>query len=531
MGCFYWSLQLAWLLFLLWLAIQVIRIVVPLGAVYGAFIALRNYFVALAENVRRFGGPGAAASTSTEAEPAQRSYFFGKGYRDLLTTIHASWTKNLESFRKELSAGSATWGKGYLGKAFALLRWAAGISVLLFGTVAFLVFSVLHVTVLLTSFLLIYLGFTLLWLSEKAYLGIKGFFTVCPVCHEKMPLPEYLCPTCDAVHKRLIPSSYGILYRTCQCGTDLPTTSWAGRSKIRSRCPNPDCQHLLSAAHMEARKHFVAVYGGPAVGKSAFLTSAVAQLIDRGSELGVEPFFLDAKAGQDFERLRDQLERGRAPDKTRDTLPRAFNLELRRAGKDPRLLYLYDPAGELFATSGELGQQRYQSYTSGFVLLVDPFSLPEVRRRFRSELAAVEAHLAPSRLAVEDAVGRFFLNLEENFGLAKTGRLKTPVAVVINKVDALGLEAELAALEAGAAADAPSPLCTWLRQQGAGDWVHQLEARCARLRWFRCSSLGRMPDGSSRPFAGRGVLEPLIWILGEGDAFFRPRATSNGRKP
>lgn len=471
-------------------------------------------------------------SSGKFAEPALRSYFFGKGYRDLVATISNSWSKNLASAQHEFQAGGKAWPEHLFAKGWAILRFSAGISIIVFGTVFFLAFSVLHVTLLAVFFLLVYSAFTLLYLAESTYVAIKGFFTVCPECHAKMPLPHYLCPRCGEAHQRLIPSSYGILRRTCRCGERLPTTFWGGRGKIPARCPNPDCHHLLSDAVAESKKHFVPIFGGPQVGKSALLSAAISELIDQAQHRGFASFFLHDKAAKDFERVQEQLARGRVPDKTRDPLPRAFNLELRKPGEDRRLLYLYDPAGELFTSDEHLVAQSYQAYLSGVIFLVDPFSLPELKRRYRAELVDLGQTLSPSRLASEDAVGRFLLGLEQYFGLTKTGQIKKPVAVVINKIDAFGLESLVgeAAIEnairtAGAAGRKEAVQNEVLRQHliqwGAGDLVHQLEARCPLLRYFACSSLGRMPDDSQRPFDGRGVLPPLTWILGKGDPVLR----------
>ncbi|MCB1037558.1 MAG: transposase, partial [Acidobacteria bacterium] len=231
-------------------------------------------------------------STEKLPEPAVRSYFFGKGYRDLAATIRASWEKNLASAAKEFKAAAGLFPEHWGAKGLGVLRGSAGVSILLFGTVCFLAFSLVHVALLLLLFLLVYLGFSVLYLAERLYIAVKGFFSVCPECHEKMPLAHYLCPRCGEVHRRLIPSSYGILRRTCLCGEKLPTTFWGGRGAIPARCPWSECQHLLSASIAESRKHFIPIYGGPAVGKSAFLVSGVSELIDQMPSRGFECFFL-----------------------------------------------------------------------------------------------------------------------------------------------------------------------------------------------------------------------------------------------
>lgn len=463
-------------------------------------------------------------------EPAIKSYFFGQGYTDLKNTITESWNRNLASARGELAAGGKLWPGTYWAKGGAILRWTAGVSVVLFGTAFFLAFSALHITVLMTFFLLIYLGFTLVYLTERGYLAWKKFSTVCPECHEKSALPEYFCRQCGEVHRRLIPSQYGILHHTCQCGEKLPATFFLKRGELQARCPNESCGHLLKAGHIESRKAFIPIFGGPSVGKSAYLFAAVQELATEGPRLGFNPFFVDSHSEKEFEQARQQLAQGRPPAKTLAALPRAFNLELQREGKDSRVLYLYDPAGEAFGETEGLVLHKYQGYLSGLIFLIDPFTIPAVQFDYQDRLSGVRDALKPSALPAEDALARIFISLEEHFGQSKTARLKLPVAVVINKVDAFDLEDRIGerALQARAAANPTADrnsLCDELiRNQlirwDQGDLVQQLDARCDRVRYFTCSSLGRMPDGSARAFEGRGVLAPLMWILGTADTAF-----------
>ena len=119
---------------------------------------------------------------------------------------------------------------------------------------------------------------------------------------------------------------------------------------------------------------------------------------------------------------------------------RAFNLQLQKSGQSPRVLYLYDPAGEAFNETEGMVLHRYQEYLSGLVFLIDPFTIPEVRAEYSDRLPAVENALSPSKLPVEDALSRILISLEENFGLARGAQLKVPLAVVLNKVDAFDLE-------------------------------------------------------------------------------------------
>ncbi len=463
-------------------------------------------------------------------EPAIKSYFFGKGYRDLKETITDSWRRNLASAKDHFSKVQT-----YLStdeKPWAIVWGTAGISVVLFGTAIFLLASAVHIVVLLTFFLLIYLGFTLVYLTERGYLTCRRFFTVCPHCHSKSGLPEYFCPGsgCGEIHRRLIPSSYGILYHTCNCGEKLPATFFLKRGELAARCS--DCEQLLDRMHVESRKAFVPMFGGPAVGKSAYLFSAVCEFIDeKVPELGFSAAFLEPGTEREFRRIRQGLARGQTPAKTQEKLPRALNLKLDRKQGSPWLLYLYDPAGEAFGETEGLVLHKFQEYLSGLIFLVDPFAIPAVVREYGDRLPAVKAALKPSELPIEDALSRILISLEENFGLKKTARVKVPMAVVINKIDAFDLERLIGKAAVAAHAGASSAPLDFdqarndlVRRQlilwDQGDFVQQLENRFARVRYFTCSSLGRMPDQSHRSFEPREVLEPLMWILESTDSAF-----------
>lgn len=465
---------------------------------------------------------------SSATEPAIKSYFFGKGYRDLGQTIANSWRRNLDSAKEHFDRAGKHMATDE--KHWAVVWGTAGISVVLFGSAIFLLASAVHIVVLVTFFLLIYLGFTLVYLTERGYLAGKRFFSVCPSCHSKSPLPEYFCPGCNAVHSRLIPSNYGILRHTCRCGHQLPATFFLKRGELTARCP--DCQQLLNRLHVESRKAFVPIFGGPAVGKSAYLFSAVQEFLDeKVPELGLTASFLDAATEGDFNRIREGLARGRTPQKTAAKLPRAINLRLERPGASPWVLYLYDPAGEAFDGREDLVEHKYQGYLSGLIFLIDPFSIPAVAAEYRDRLPAVESQLKPSRLPVEDVLSRIVINLEEHFELDKKARVRVPVAVVINKVDAFDLERRIGEtalagrLKASPAGTDPVAARDQLiREQlvawEMGDFVQQLENRFARVRYFTCSSLGRMPDETNRTFEPRQVLDPLMWILESTDRVF-----------
>lgn len=447
---------------------------------------------------------------SAQPEPAIRSYFFGKAYTDLRDTIVESWRRNLDSAREYWGEAEPGFSGELADKGKATLWAAAAVAVVLFGTLLFATLSLLHVVLLAVVFLLVYTGFTVVYLMERSYMLIRRFAAVCPACHHNLPLPEYLCPGCGAVHRRLVPSSYGILRRTCNCGEVLPATFFLSRGELPSRCP--ECEQPLERGNVESRKLFVPLVGGPAVGKTAFLYAAVGSLVDGDGRTGLVTEFFSSRDESAYARTRTAMQGGATPSKTTQTLPYAFTLRVTK-GRGERVLYLYDPAGEAYATTEGQVLHRYHGYLSGLVLLVDPFSIPSLRLDYADRIAGVEGELKPSELPTEDALSRVFIALEENHGMKPSERLRVPVAVVVNKVDAFDLEQDLTA-------GGEASVRRWLVLHGLGDVVQLLEERCQTVRYFACSALGRMPDVTGEPFQPRGVLEPLIWLLGEADPFF-----------
>lgn len=164
-------------------------------------------------------------------QPAKVSYFFGKGYTDLWNTIKESWSRNIHSAGDQFSLacekGCFTMGGG--------MNLIAAISIFTFGSAitAFTTFA--HIAVLFAFFAFIYIGFGLLWLIDRIYIMINKIKNACPNpdCQAPFLIPTYECPGCGEKHTNLVPSKYGILKRTCLCGTKLPTTFLNGRGQLK----------------------------------------------------------------------------------------------------------------------------------------------------------------------------------------------------------------------------------------------------------------------------------------------------------
>jgi hypothetical protein len=454
---------------------------------------------------------------SKSTEPAIESYFFGKGYRDLIAVIKESWESNLDSTKKFFSKIEKTseWWK----EALSFIFWGgAGISVIVFGTLVFVAVSLLHIVFISSFFLLIYILFTIVWIIERTYLFFHGFFSVCPHCHEKTLLPEYLCDNCGRIHKKLIPNSYGILFHQCECGQRLPATFFVNRGRLQARCPHKKCHHLLHREHVESRKILVPILGGPSAGKTAFMFAVVRKLVEeKAKTMGFETAFVDSNTESEYKIIVNQLCKGNVPTKTVASIPKAFNLELKKGGKTKFVLYIYDPAGEAFENTENLTAHQYYEYLTGMIMIVDPFSIPAVKRNYKNELLETGTNVNPSQLNLEDALNTVLLNLEESFGLSKTGKIKKPLAVVISKVDAFGLEKIIGETAITGENDRVKRKSNLIRKQLL-DWdeaglIQQIETRFKSVQYFSCSALGRIPDSTNKDFVPHHVFEPMSWLL------------------
>lgn len=461
---------------------------------------------------------------TTSVEPAIKSYFFGKGYRDLSAVISENWERNILSAKNFFSRidESGEWYSTALSVAF----WGgSAISVILFGTLVFALISILHIAILGVFFGVIYITFTCVWLFERILLLMRQLLVTCPHCHKRNHLPEYYCDNCGKVHSKLIPNSYGTFYHRCKCGNKLPSSFLVNRGRLQARCPNNQCHQLLHRDQFEANKICLPITGGPYAGKTAFMFAVVRQLIEqRAKQLGFDTEFLDSKNESDFNQVLDELKHGIVPGKTVATIPKAFNLALIKNGKTRWLLYIYDPSGETYESSTNIVGHYYKEYMDGMMLIVDPFSIPAVRREYEHELSRTWNSVNPSQLSAQDALNRILLNMEESYQLGKLEKIKKPLAVIISKIDAFNLEQEIGEQAVdkhlsinNLKKDRIDVRNALIREKlinwGETSLIQQLDMRFKNVCYFTTSALGRIPDGSHKDLKPSHVIEPFNWIL------------------
>lgn len=466
---------------------------------------------------------------NTNAQPAIRSYFFGKGFKDLFRTISSSRKMNQTSSNDYKRKSSQLIKEyGYFAGIFpAAAMIFAAISVVIFGTAWFLALSSVHIVILAVLFSLVYIFLFVILLAENVYMIKNRIFTACPFCHTKSSLPYYLCPNCKAVHTRLVPGSYGILKRTCECGQKLPTTFFNGRNKLEAKCPNPGCLKEIQAK--ETTPVCIPIVGGPSVGKTCFLFAATRCLIeDIAAKNSWNVRFLNERNEEMYNRLSRDFAQGIVPAKTVELNPTAFNFFVGSSRWSPeKAMYLYDAAGEAFDRSDELVKHKFYGYIHGLVFLIDPFSIPELAAEYDKELKLGAAGIKPSEMMLEDTFDTMMINIEKNHGIKHDQKINRPCAVVINKIDAFDLDNKIGSTAADdlvrqrpneikSVEIAVDILCReFLTDLGLANFLRKLDRKFKTNRFFTCSTLGHWEEGKAfRPY---GVSEPLTWLLGLAD--------------
>ena len=467
-----------------------------------------------------------------KVQPAIKSYFFDKGYRDMGNTIKGAWQRNFDSLHRYTDGIKAAPGSG--GKvivAFKVIMNIMGmISVLLFGSIITLAITLLNVVFLLIFMLFVYIGFTFIWAVDRIYLVRKKIFTACHECKEKSLIPTYVCPNCGEKHSNLTPGVYGILKRRCICGQRLPAAFFNGRRDLDAICPN--CEHALS--DKETVPICIPIVGGRSVGKTAFITAFSHDFIESVAPAkGWEIESYNATKDAIYSEIKQDYSTGstRMTDRPQDINKASsvsFSFFVKGAEFNPeRLVHVYDIAGEVFTDNNENEMQRQYEYCQGIVLVIDPFAIPSVLYRCESELAP-EDIAGVGKAEINGIVNSFLNKLREVTGLSENKMASVPLAVVISKIDSAGLFAELGqgAIKAMMASDpvkynnaqdVQDYLCRkFLKDNGMEAFLNNVNIKFKNNRFFACTAIGHTRDkGAYKP---KGIMQPMEWLFRNADS-------------
>jgi len=377
-------------------------------------------------------------------QPAKKGYFFEQGYTDIKAVIKQTFSLVKERIddQRDAMAGSEAAG--------TIFHIAVIVSIAVFGGIFSLTVSALHVVLNFLIMLGYYALFLFVLAIDRAYLSLHKIAISCYECKAKFMYPIYICPSCGAKHDRLTASVYGAFHRTCNCGYKLPTSIFNVKEKrkdLKAFCP--ECEkngRTTPLSDRASRPVCIPVVGGPSVGKSAFITAYTNLFVDDISvDKGIDvELYDDARVHNDYKAMKNFYRTGQIIKTAVQTdVTKASSIAFSFFPKHPslqpeRLVHIYDIAGESFIGRANEVQKQYD-YCHGIILLLDPFSIPDVMARFGSRLNSVDLG-GTSTERIDSMMENFILLLEETTGLSRGKILKMPLAVVLNKADEADLD-------------------------------------------------------------------------------------------
>jgi hypothetical protein len=473
-------------------------------------------------------------------QPARKIYAFDRGWRVInyvrehlfaRTTVEAKrWIGYAGTWSGKIS-GADNLAVKYWDFCLAAGCWLAGVAQYLSAMTLVIIFLLVQSLVLAVWALLAMLFMGALSLYTFVYARFNRIFVRCPADFKTMPVPTYICDNCGREHTRLWPSIYGVFHHTCECGKALPTLTMLGRNKLRPICPY--CKTPLPGIGEGTNVH-IPIVGGPSTGKSNYIVMATRELIGAyAPPRGYTITFSNPRHETEYQDKLRLLNSGQVLTKTTDMRPQAYNLKIKaRHAHVPKLAYVYDPAGEVFGSIAHTEEQKYYEYIDGILFVVDPFAIPAYRAKHRAQVDLLRTSIRPSDMDVEEAFSRLLEALEslkKQIGLKAGVANGQPLAVVISKVDALDLEAEIGAARASELMAKDSAIATeedaismltrqFLVSNDLGGFVRDAEAQFGDVKYFSCSALGHMPENSGVQFTPIRVVDPLVWLMGRARA-------------
>jgi hypothetical protein len=377
--------------------------------------------------------PRRAPKLPAGADPAVPQYFYGPAAADAGQAVRLAYDgargrwnsgarKIISSFGGDEAMLTAPLGIG------AAAGMAAGTAL---GTLAAGACAVTHLIVVSLCAGTVRAAGAVLRAADSAMLRIRNIRMFCPVCFQRVPYPGYLCPdapTCKRAHRDVRPGRFGIVRRRCECGKPMMTLLLFGSVRMTAFCPH--CDHLLEHRPGQAPEVVLPFFGAAGAGKTRLLFSMVTQLQawDAAELLTAE--FADSVTTRELAAAEDILRSGTSTSATLTALPRAHVIRL-IAGRETRILHMFDAAGERFYTADRTRELGYLGKAKTFVLVIDPLSVDAFWDRLAAER---QAELAPLRSAApspELAYQQAHQAIEGMGGRLKEARL----AVVFSKAD------------------------------------------------------------------------------------------------
>lgn len=448
-------------------------------------------------------------------QPAKKSFFFDEGYRKVGRAFVGAWASTFDPrAMKRIFSNFFT----FIPNLIVFLIITAG------RIVINIVLSIFLAAIFLSIAPLVWISYITVGFLDFLYRQIRRMSVVCTICQRRSDLPVYICPNCKVEHTRLVPSEYGILYRTCNCGHKLPTTFFNGRHKLDSHCQYCPTPTPGGGRQMEI---VIPVIGGPGSGKTCLVSTALNSIENSPVLKSTHNVDITGLTKTDYEEIITDMNSGYLPPKTRDMELKYYQFYFTpKTEKIPRLVSLCDVGGEVFKKDSLAEKQIGFRYANSFLIVIDPLAITEYRRELERKNVNVVAY-KPSDLAVDQMLARFISLLDNFRGSKKGGSVKNDVAIVFTKCDIPGLDAEIGKSAAAYYAShngvtqeqAQNKLCEdFLVKYGEANFVQTINSRFKNVRYFTCTSLGGV---NRTKFAPEDVDKPVLWLIDRAVAYIK----------
>lgn len=422
-------------------------------------------------------------------------YLVAQARVDVQTAIRHSWARHVKVWTPvhgwvcdELPLPLAWWPLLILLYG-GLLAYTAGVIAAGAGFV-----SVLAVVWLVTW---------LVWLAVVGAAGgidllvrrIRRASASCPRCYYVTLLPSYRCE-CGQIHRDIRPGRLGALFRRCGCQRLLATTVLRAAARgMKALCPQ--CGQPLRPGAAVLTDVRLPVFGPVSAGKTRLIFAGLEALRQRIAATGGEFSPTDGYSQREYDDGVKVVTSNADTAKTSAAQqPVAITVRITQ-GERKGLLHVFDAAGEFFTNREENARMRFLDQAQGLVLVVDPFSIPQVV----DEVPA--AVLDDARPAKDDPETAYNVTAQR---LRDHGARMRSLAVTVVKADLLlGLSSA-----DGLVAESDS-VRTWLVDKGLENLVLAAARDFAEVRYFLVSSWTGWRATDTLTAAA-----PLLWLAGRG---------------
>jgi GTPase SAR1 family protein len=476
----------------------ILSIILAISILFSLYISSRCFFSSLFKHINPY--KTYFDSSSSGLSCYRKSYFFGPGYHQIaITSLDAfSFLKDyIDSFRDWKNRHTDdTWYCIFV----IIFYFFAIIFSYVFGSIFIASFSILLFSIILPFMCFFYLLFSTVWIFDRFLLLINSIHSRCPKCKHISVVPNFICPSCGVVHKKLTPGPYGVLKRKCLCGKLLATTYFNGRSKYKSACPH--CTSELVSS--DSTQFGIQLVGGVNTGKTTFLAAFYHRYINRlnlVSGISIEPSPVSA-----FKELENIFHNGTSS-ATTDTNANMYSLLHKIYNNTPIQVTIYDIAGEAFNDFSKDIRQLQFRYCEAIIFIIDPTSTPR---------------------QASDTMSSFITEFESLKGHRSQQLSQIPIAVTISKGDLfmpeIGLNKirtefksrsyEYADKDGNATIDlVRNGVCrNFLRDHGFSNVINLVESKFTNVNFFPFSAIGHDPLPGQK-FDPWGVIDPVYWIF------------------